>query len=124
MNSHNYKQITFVYKDDQYFMQVNASIPLRDFVDQIKTYFNIEPDENVAFINAKTEMGLAPAMAIDFWEFSTDEVPVYRIKTSNSEKSAGFSNKRRLCFLDNCMKKEPGPCESFLINYILPLISK
>lgn len=98
MDPFGFKEITFVFNNDPYTIAVPPTAALEKLIDQIKVHFHIKPDGILNFIEVKTQRGLCPGMVNDFWEFSMDEVPVYRIHARQSKRSASFPDARRLCF--------------------------
>ena len=82
------KQITFVYKKHRHTINVSQTTTLETLISHIKGYFKINPNEAMHFVDVKTHEGLAPGSINDFWEFSTDKVPVYQIHTNKSKRFA------------------------------------
>lgn len=85
MNPDYSKLITFLYENDQCCMQVRQQTQLEKLIDHIKSYFEIDSNQTLNFIDIKREVVVVPSLAIDFWMCSSDDVPVYRIKISNSQ---------------------------------------
>lgn len=68
-------------------------------MNQIKTHYNIKLDQTVALRNAETNIRLAPAETIDFWDASTTATPVYQITTSTDRELYRIFRKKIFFFL-------------------------
>lgn len=86
MDSNQIKRIIFVYKKDEFRLNVRQTIPMEYLTGRIKSYFKIPPDVILNFVDLNTEICLISELVSDFWETSTEPIPVFRVEAGISKK--------------------------------------
>ncbi|CAM2701024.1 unnamed protein product [Rotaria socialis] len=109
MNPDAVKKITFIYKKNQYELNIGLSAPIEVLVNVVKDHFNIPPQVNICFINASTNAKLIPGKVVHFWHDASNQMPIYKIILVNHD--------------ENDVQAE-GRCESFMKYYILPFLGE
>lgn len=81
MHSNNMKKVKFVYESKQIILKFAESLPLDQFLIQVKNNFNLAPDVIISLYDIDNDIGLVPTGTGDLWHDETKEIPAYKIIT-------------------------------------------
>ncbi|CAF2046126.1 unnamed protein product [Rotaria magnacalcarata] len=109
MVSDDMKKVKFVYQSEEKIFYTDESIPLDQFLIQVKTHFNIAPDVNMGLMDIEKNISLCPVVTGNFWYDRIREMPVYKIII-------------RKCDQNDAEKH--GWCRRLYENYIIPFLRR
>ncbi|CAF2120241.1 unnamed protein product, partial [Rotaria magnacalcarata] len=98
-----------VFLDSEKIFYTDESIPLDQFLIQVKTHFNIAPDVNMGVMDIEKNISLCPVVTGNFWYDRIREMPVYKIII-------------RKCDQNDAEKH--GWCRRLYENYIIPFLRR
>ncbi len=78
------KNIKIIYETNEHLFVVNPSIPLEQFLNQLKIHFGISADVSFNLVDIDTDTTLIPVSTNDLWY--DKELPTYKIYIGKSNE--------------------------------------